>query len=1033
MVESASQPHVVPDHVATDPRYSCWVSASAGSGKTKILIDRILRLILAGFNPAGILCITFTRAAVAEMQERILEIAKKWLFLPDTELKAHLLILLNREASVDEIEKARQLYDTLARPGALSIQTIHSFSQSLLQAFPLEAGLSVGFQILDPEDVKKYMQHALDEVLSNPSGAIETVCRFVAQSMSKTRFEDYLLALYENKGQFQKILNQYGSLQAYGDVLKHFLELDGDTPYVDDAAALSLCAEIKPDIALKDFLFTKDGSPRKRILKKDEQALYPGALAVFEQVQTEMDVLLNYEKNAALFHKTMSLLALIHPVLERFEALKKEQARIDFDDFVTYATGLLRQSETMAWVNEKLDHVMEHILIDEAQDTSASQWEFIAQCVETFLTPENPQRTLFVVGDLKQSIYGFQGAQPDLFEAYEKHFKHWIEQIGGTWRKVDLERSFRSTPEVLDVVDRVFEKHPGGVVKKGLLKHQPKRLEHTGRVELWPLIDIEPHEIEEEPWPIPSAPIEIQNPHILHAQQIAQRVLQILHSKEVLPSTQKPVEPRDIFILMQRRSELMSHLTKALEDVHIPVNAQEKRLLTDYRAIQDLIALGHVLCNELNDYALACVLKSPLFDQAEGISEEALFECAHGRARTLFQSLQGYPAYEAFVDFLNQLRSQVDFKKPSELFEMVLRVKMESFCAIYGQGIAHLLHQFLDVLYDFEEKNAPSLFTALSYLEETPIYGKPSLNADGLTLMTIHGSKGLQAPIVILADATDQTLIKNDLWLSSENMLLCWPTQAQITPQLDEWVHYETEKSKNEHRRLLYVAMTRAQDHLFVTGLTKKKVDETWYGMIETVVGQVEPLDTALPPFEMEHPENTTLETPDWLLNPPQSYHLKKKEEAPVFDADLALRGEQMHKLFELYPTVIKTRTDVENWAAAHQFDVDSQDIDRFMEIVSHPHWQHFFGDKAKAEVEICSPQGLFRLDRLVVLEDEVHILDFKTSPHVPISVHEIPQHIARQMSHYGDLIQRMYPHLRVRLFILGAQTPQMIELSLVS
>lgn len=1026
MVESASQPHVVPDHVATDPRYSCWVSASAGSGKTKILIDRILRLILAGFNPAGILCITFTRAAVAEMQERILDIAKKWSLLPDTELKEQLLLLLNRVASVVETEKAHQLYDMLARPGALSIQTIHSFSQNLLQSFPLEAGLSVGFQILDPVDVKKYMQKALDEALSNPSEPVETVCRFVAQSMSKTRFEDYLLALYERKGQFHNILNEYGTLQAYGDVLKHFLELDDDMPCVDDAAACALCAEIKPDVSLKDFLFTKDGSPRKRILKKDEQTLYPGALVVFEQVQLDMEELLHYEKNAALFHKTMSLLALIHPVLERFEALKKEQARIDFDDFVTYATGLLRQSETMAWVNEKLDHVMEHILIDEAQDTSASQWEFIAQCVETFLTPENPQRTLFVVGDLKQSIYGFQGAQPDLFEAYEKHFQNWIEQIGGIWRKVDLERSFRTTPEVLDVVDRVFQKHPGGVVKKGLLKHHPKRLEHTGRVELWPLIEIEPHEIEEEPWPVPSAPIEIQNPHILHAQQIAQRVLQILHSKEVLPSTQKPVQPRDIFILMQRRSDLMSHLTKALEDVHIPVNAQEKRLLTDYRAIQDLIALGHVLCNDLNDYALACVLKSPLFDQAEGISEEALFGCAHGRAHTLFQSLQGYPAYETFVDFLNQLRSQIDFKKPSELFEMVLRVKMENFCAVYGKGIEHLLHQFLDVLFDFEEKNAPSLFTALNYLEETHIYGKPSLNIDGLTLMTIHGSKGLQAPIVILADTTDQTLIKNDLWLSSENMLLCWPTQACITPQLAEWVHCETEKSKNEHRRLLYVAMTRAQDHLFVTGLPKKNVEETWYGMMQNVVGQVESLDFSMRPFERNQQLDQIVDVPEWLLNPPQSYHLKKKENAPVFDADLALRGEQIHKLFELYPTIIKTRIDVENWITHNKLDVCVQDVDRFMEIVTHPHWQHFFGDKAKAEVEICSMDGLFRLDRLVVLKDEVHVLDFKTSA----SAHKVPQHIVRQMSHYGDLIQQVYPNLRVRLFILWVQGPQMMELN---
>ncbi len=863
---------------AAETAHSVWLSAHAGSGKTRALVDRVLRLLLEGVEPGGILCITYTRAAATEMQQRIRQQLSGWVRMEAAELHSALSQLLGHPPEQAQLEGARTLLCRLLEDGqGLNIQTIHGFCQSLLSRFPAEAGVAPGFAIAEDRQRRELLEESRRRLLEqalNPEqmpdlvAALERIARHAADST----FSELLQAVIEAHHLFQTLLLApdgagnlkraiYGGLNLSFEadeagILNAYIAREAESDAALRAAVEQLRRSGKQDRAVAECIatwlasaqseadfrayakayLTTDGTPKKdhTVRTKSFAGAHPTAADVL--LRRQQDIVATAERlNAVKTARfSVALVTMAQALVDIYQEEKRQRSLLDYDDLQFYAVQLLSRPGMCEWVLARLDQSIRHVLIDEAQDTSPPQWQLTRLLVEELFNDADCARTLFVVGDAKQSIYRFQGADMRGFVERRRHYADWFTHSGQSWRELTLETSFRSTPDVLALVDAVCALPE---VRAGLGEacpaHRVHRVGAPGMVELWPLIQAPENKVK-APWEL-DAPLDerLTGPAVL-AEQIAAGIRGWLDDERLLQARNRPVRPGDVFILLRRRGQLMHPLLQALRRHGVAVAGVDRIRLNEHMITQDVLALASWCLSPYDDLTLAGVLKSPWFNW----DEQRLFELAHARGESsLWEVL---PAAER--DDLAHIRSQALSLPPFEW--LVNRLEGEgmrrAFKRRFGEEADECCDELLQQALLFESTHEPHLAYFLPWLRAAAgdMKREAEPGGDAVRVMTVHGAKGLQAPIVILPDTTSSVSGSPQLlWQENDYGLACYakPSGVARPEPVRQLEAQEKEAERAESMRQLYVALTRAEDELYITGMqtARQLPADCWYALIE--------------------------------------------------------------------------------------------------------------------------------------------------------------------------------------------------------
>ncbi|MDG4878337.1 double-strand break repair helicase AddA [Mesorhizobium sp. WSM4935] len=882
---------------ASDPAYSAWVSANAGSGKTHVLAQRVIRLLLNGTDPSKILCLTYTRAAAANMSNRVFSTLSEWTALPDAELAVRIATLDGRGADRDMMRRARRLFaEALETPGGLKIQTIHAFCESVLHQFPLEANIPAHFEMLDPQMEASLFGEARRDMISGAGAGVEGLAEAFATVLERggefgldtllaeivgkrDELRDFIAKVGKGRD-FRPLFAEFGfrSGQTAEGIAASLWPLPGFAPgqFAEFAQAAEAAdarqvlnnvmpyargafAEADPirrlRLLAKAFL-KADGDPYEppKIFKKTLVDRLPD---LADRYLAAAKAILEVTDRLALFRMlegTAAALTVAGWLIARYEQLKRGRGFLDFNDLITRTVSLLSRPDAGPWVQFKLDQGIDHILLDEAQDTSPDQWEVVKKLTEEFFAGlgqrEAVTRTIFAVGDEKQSIYSFQGAAPDSFAESRLLFAGRVRDAEAAFANLKLTWSFRSSDDVLAAVDRVFAEPE---VRRGI-SHDPDPLSHKairndapGYVEVWPSIGAEMVE-EPDDWTLPVN--HASAPAVRVAEHVATTIQTWLRSGEVIEGKGRKLTAGDILVLVRKRDRFVHALSRSLKNRQIPVAGADRLSLPGHIAVQDLIALGHFLIQPEDDLSLAAVLRSPIFE----VSEEALLALAGQRPKgqSLLASLRQHSAEDialaAVVSRLDGWATEVAFKPVFEFYAALLardglRRKMT---ARLGPEAGDILDEFLNFCLAEERTGLPGLESFLSTLENAgpEIKREMDQTRDEVRVMTVHAAKGLEAPVVFLVDGgsapfSDQHLPRLMPFESSGTQWkgkgYLWRSASDVANGVSKAASIRArELADDEYRRLLYVGMTRAEDRLIVCGYHGKRQPSpgTWHSIV---------------------------------------------------------------------------------------------------------------------------------------------------------------------------------------------------------
>ncbi|MDB5394162.1 MAG: helicase, UvrD [Rhodospirillales bacterium] len=1118
---------------ASNPRVSAWVDASAGTGKTTVLTDRVLRLLLDGASPDRILCITFTRAAAAEMANRIIDRLGQWAVMDDGALVDRLYELTGERPNADVQTRARQLFAAIVdAPAGFRIQTIHAFCQSVLRRFPLEAGLAPHFDLLDDRTAGELLAESRQSVLADagrePRGPLGRALAVLVDYMDERGFAALIQAVLTARRKLTRSFEAHGGVGLVIPRMRRGLGLEpGETQAaildeacrdeaVDCTGLRQACAVLGNGSAtdqrraegiaawiaaadrsarwtdyIAQFLTAK-GEPhgtyaRTKAHKAMAHILEPEALRLVK--------VLNRLRCAATATATEAMLVVADAIFRHYEAQKSARALLDYDDLIDVTRRLVESDA--AWVLYKLDGGIDHLLVDEAQDTNPEQWGIIQALAAEFFAGQGAcdnDRTIFVVGDGKQSIYSFQGADPTALGPMRRHFEGQLANIEKILQPVDLTRSFRSTEPVLRLVDGVFAnpEAAGGVHEDpdNPLKHDLSRVDAPGLVELWPAFV--PEEIEEtdEPWPVLQSLRPGRDPEHALADRIALTIQGWLDRRETLGNSGAPIGPGDIMILVRRRTRFVAPMVRALKARGVPVAGVDRLALTEPLAIRDLMALGRFLLLPEDDLTLAALLKSPLI----GLDEDRLFTLAHGRRGTLWTALltaaeTDAVSFEPTRAWLAKLLAGVDLARPFELYAGVLAVPCpgdtlgsgrRALWRRLGPDALDPLDEFLSAALDYERRHAPTLEGFIGWLEASDAEIKRELagRGDAVRIVTVHGAKGLEAPIVFMPD-TMQVPAPNTgpqlLWLDmdgDDRAVPYWSPRADLRPTLCGALGAANhEAGLREYRRLLYVALTRARDRLYIAGWHGKRVPPAghWYGLvdagmralnaleIEDADGTLLRIDYAGTGKTAAHagglPAVTRLPLPEWARLAPRA---EPRPFVPLAPSRIELpgaadpavrspatsdesgrlrRGRAMHRLLQLLPDIPAADRAAAASRLLPDFPHEEQAwmVGAAVAVIDSPDCARFFGPTSRAEVPIVGRIGVRgvagRIDRLLVESDRVTVVDFK-SGRVPLSgAKDVPATYLAQMAAYRAVLRQIYPDRAIHLVLVWTDGPAAVTL----
>ncbi len=880
---------------AAAPGVSAWVAASAGTGKTKVLTDRLLGLMLDGGDPARVLCLTFTRAAAAEMANRLNERLAEWATQSPDALAGELHELTGRCPDEAMIARARQLFARiLDTPGGVKIATIHAFCQALLRRFPLEAEVSPEFGVLDERGAAEARLEAVESMIlaareEEPPGDLAEALAVVAGHVAEERFGMLIAQLAGERGKLRQAL-EGGRTGLRERLCAALLLAPESTP---ESLVAAFCAEGAGDEAgLREaasalaggsstdsergavlaawceapqrwgqmleayagVYLTDEGEIRKVLITRG--AAMAAGCDVCAILAAEAERVKNFREahaSAVLVEATCALARLGYALLGAYEERKRVHGVLDYEDLVAKALDLLRRPGVAPWVLFKLDGGLDHILIDEGQDTNPEQWAIVAALAEEFFAGEgrrDPTRTVFVVGDAKQSIYSFQRADPHAYLDMRRHFAERAAAVGQEWRVVPLEISFRSTEPVLRAIDAIFRREAAndGVALDGSeIRHVASRAGQAGLVELWPPVEPQPDEMG-DPSALPVTRRRVAEPRTRLAETIAETIRDWLDRGEILEARGRPIRPGDVMVLVRRRNQFVGELLRALKARQIPVAGADRLILTEQLAVQDLVALGRFLLLPEDDLTLAAVLKGPLFE----IDEETLFDLAYGRGREhLWDRLRDRAETSATLrevrERLSQLLARADFVPPYELYAEILGADggRRALLERLGPEAEDPVEEFLALTFAYEREHVPSLQGFLRWLVAGDTEVKRDFGArprDEVRILTVHGAKGLEAPIVFLPDTMQLPKPPEPLlWTEHEKLPLWRPRAEFAVPFYTAEREAVRRRQLQEYRRLLYVGLSRAQDRLYICGWqTRIAPKETcWHALCRAGLAEI--------------------------------------------------------------------------------------------------------------------------------------------------------------------------------------------------
>jgi ATP-dependent helicase/nuclease subunit A len=928
---------------ASNPRASAWVSANAGSGKTFVLSQRVIRLLLAGTDPGRILCLTFTKAAAAEMAKRVFDRLAEWTTLPDSKLAAAIAEIEGKRPDAATLAKARRLFArALETPGGLKIQTIHAFCERLLHQFPFEANVAGHFEVLDQRDADALADAARRTVLARaaadgqgPLGrALETVLASASDLMHETAVKEFVAkrdrvrawivaagSLDEALGELRTALG-LGSGEtvaglrgailaecALADELARLVALLLSGGKTDLAAAERLSPALEGDDddvridAYLDFWTKKtDGELRvaASLVTNKVKKAWPRLDEMLEAERERLAALLDRIAAAECYESTAAMLRLADAAIGEYDRLKTARGALDFEDLVVKTATLLSRLDASRWVHYKLDRGLDHILVDEAQDTSPRQWQVVETLAAEFFAGEGASatvRTLFAVGDEKQSIFSFQGAVPAWFTRMRQALGERARRAGFGWSEPELHLSFRSVPAVLAAVDTVFSResaYRGLAGAPAAPVHTAARHRDPGRVILWPMI-APPARPEPEDWTTPLDHLGEKSPEVRLAERIATTIRGWLDRGEPIEATGEPIRPGGILILTRTRGAQTDAINRALKTRGVPIAGADRLILTDHIAVMDLMALGRVMLLPEDDLSLAAVLKSPLI----GLGEEELFTVAHGRPADLWQAL-GHHALTTGGVFaeararLDAWRKRADTIDPHGFYARILGPDggRRAFLRRRGAEAEDVLDEFLAQALAYEEAHTPSLEGFLAFLgaAETEIRRDTETLRDEVRVMTVHGAKGLEADVVFLVDTGTQPVHPNHdprvVALADGRdgrpSPLVWMRRMKAMPAaVEARVKALRAESEEEYRRLLYVGLTRARDRLIVCGTLKERGTDPvrgWHGLVTAALEK-----EATP----EHGPDGAVVALEWRAEAARRVAPKAKQEALTLPAPM--------------------------------------------------------------------------------------------------------------------------------------------------
>src|SRR5215813_34630 len=870
---------------ATTPDHSAWVEANAGTGKTKVLTDRVTRLLLEGNRPERILCLTFTKAAAAEMRNRLASQLGRWALASDTALDQEVGYLIDRPLDAVLRITARRLFArVLDAPGGINILTIHAFCQALLKRFPLEAGVAPGFEVLEEADAQALLRLAQDDqmaALARPDAPPDLVAALasVAGRVSSAEYAELMTKLLTERAWLLARIGDRAGLRRMRGHLA--MEMGCDPDDTPDGLLGNACLEAAFDAAglraavralaeggkqdrlrsrlIADWLMAGDERPARLaayakafftakgeilalLATKAAIAAMPGIEGVLRTEAERLATLLERVNGARLVERTLALLQLGLDIADRYTRAKRRRAVLDYDDLIVATRGLLESAASAAWVLYKLDGGIDHVLVDEAQDTNPDQWEVIRRLTSEYFVGQGAverSRTVFAVGDIKQSIFGFQRADPRKLKEMREWFAGQSRSARQRFVPVDLNVSFRSTPAVLDAVDWVFADPEAarGVAEPGRVRHVASRQEDPGRVELWPLVSAPEAELDtgdlENLRRLPAAPQE----------RLARLIA--LHAKSLIGRERRArkgelLHAGHFMVLVRRRNEFVNALVRALKREGIEVAGVDRLNLGEELAIQDLLAMARFVLLPQDDLNLACLLKSPLI----GLSEDALFSLAWRRPGHLWRALRARATEPAYAEAHARLAGwlgRADYVTPFDFFAAVLgpedgRVRL---LERLGREAADPIDELLARALQYQRAGDGSLQGFLHWFEAGGGEIKRDLDQNRrreVRILTVHAAKGLQAPVVYLPDTTRVPRDAERLLANADGQTRLWlPRTDDANDAARAWRAAARERALEEQNRLLYVAMTRAEDRLYVAGWvgTKKADRGCWYERIE--------------------------------------------------------------------------------------------------------------------------------------------------------------------------------------------------------
>ncbi len=1091
---------------AARPDASTWLAANAGSGKTRVLTDRVARLLLDGVQPQHILCLTYTKAAASEMQNRLFKRLGKWAMLGDSALQAELVELgVPGMIDPDRLAQARTLFArAIETPGGLKIQTIHSFCASLLRRFPLEAGVSPQFSEMEDRAAALLRDEIIESFAEGPQAAlIEDVARFVTD----TGFDKLTAAVAQRRNQFEHVLQWSDILQRFDlpdgfdeqvllrsvflggevdliqSILPALLESGGNNAKAADKLSGFTDTRLSNLPTLENVLLTGKGAKEPFTAKLNSfptKALREGVLAdripQLEALMLRVEAAREQRLALVAAQKTHVLHRFAAAFLPEYERRKQARGWLDFDDLILRARQVLNDPAVAEWVLYRLDGGIDHILVDEAQDTSPDQWDVIEKLAQEFTSGEGArsgvERTIFVVGDKKQSIYSFQGADPQAFDQMQAEFGRKLQESGSKLWDSTLEYSFRSSSAILGLVDILFENRAEAGFHKDAL-HRAFKADLPGRVDLWPVVEKVEAE-EDTDWTDPVDRPGARHHTVILAEQVARSIKDMIKAGATIPDdgetpgtfVQRKVQPGDFLILVQRRSDLFAEIIRACKSEGLPIAGADRLKVGAELAVKDLAALLSFLATPEDSLSLATVLKSPLF----GWTEQQLFDLAHRREETYLWAALRRRAEEfpETLAVLNDLRGQTDFLRPYDLIERVLtrhdgrRKLLGRLGAEAEDGINALLSQALA----YERTNIPSLTGFLVWMQTDDLEIKRQMSGVGnmIRVMTVHGSKGLEAPIVILPDSGKRQPPRDaEIMMAGDTPL--WKVPADASPALISKARDDARtREENERLRLLYVALTRAEKWLIVAAAGDVGKDgSSWYQMVEAAMaraGAVEVPGTqtlrlahgdwdALPLVELRHAQRSEQTMPAFFQ---QVAHTPQAPAETLKPSDLggakALpgdagqdekaakhRGTHLHLLLEHLPTVAQ-----DEWPQlCARLLADMQDSERqellneASVVLTADHLKPVFAPDALAEVPVTADLNGARMhgviDRLIVSETEVQVVDFKSNATVPDGPETCPEGLLRQMGAYAHALAQIYPNHRIRTAILWTRTARLMWL----